>query len=154
MIYPQQLAGWKAQCITTHFTAEKASQAQQKKEKSYQKQVMQLEKELRRNEKALAEAAAVLVLQKKFNVMLGADKDEWPPLSIATHSWFWLIDIVGISRRTLLWWLEDDEVLTDQRSVVSKHCAHALTDDEKQRIFRGRYLYHLWTLLLSRIESI
>ena len=76
VIYPQQLAGWKAQCITTHFTAEKASQAQQKKEKSYQKQVMQLEKELRRNEKALAEAAALLVLQKKFNVMLGADKDE------------------------------------------------------------------------------
>ena len=59
-IYPQQLAGCKAQ---------------QKKEKSYQKQVRQLEKELRRNEKALAEAAAVLVLQKKFNVMLGADKD-------------------------------------------------------------------------------
>ena len=71
VIYPQQLAGWKAQCITTHFTAEKASQAQQKKEKSYQKQVMQLEKELRRNEKALAEADALMVLQKKFNVMLG-----------------------------------------------------------------------------------
>ena len=76
VIYPQQLAGWKAQCVAANFTAEKVSKAQQKKERSYQKQVMQLEKELRRKEKALAEAAALLVLQKKFNAMLGADKDE------------------------------------------------------------------------------
>ncbi len=43
-------------------------------------------------------------------------------------------DIVGLSRRTLLRWVDDGEVLTDQRCVVPKHCAHALTADEKQRI--------------------
>ncbi len=75
-IYPQQLAGWKAQCVAANVTAEKVSKAQQKQEQSYQKQVKQLEKALRRKEKALAEAAALLVLQKKFNAMLGADEDE------------------------------------------------------------------------------
>ena len=43
-------------------------------------------------------------------------------------------DIVGISRRTLQRWVEDGQVLVDQRSVVMKHCAHGLTDEEKQQI--------------------
>ena len=43
-------------------------------------------------------------------------------------------DVVGISRRTLLRWVEDGEVLADQRPVVPKHCAYALTDAEKQQI--------------------
>ena len=75
-IYPEQLAEWKAQCMSANSTTSVADKGQKKKEKSYQKQVRQLEKELRRKDKALAEAAALLVLQKKFNAMLGADEDE------------------------------------------------------------------------------
>ena len=36
---------------------------------NWRKQINQLEKELRRKDKALAEAAALLVLQKKFNAL-------------------------------------------------------------------------------------
>lgn len=43
-------------------------------------------------------------------------------------------DIVGISRRTLQRWVEDGQILAHQRTVVLKHCAHALTDEEKQQI--------------------
>ena len=75
-IYPEQLADWKAQCMSANSATSVADKGQKKKEKSYQKQVRQLEKELRRKDKALAEAAALLVLQKKFNAMLGADEEE------------------------------------------------------------------------------
>lgn len=75
-IYPEQLTSWKAQCMSANSVPPVASKEQNKKDKNYQKQVRQLEKELRRKDKALAEAAALLVLQKKFNAMLGADEDE------------------------------------------------------------------------------
>ena len=75
-IYPEQLATWKAQCMTANSLDPVSIKEQNRKEKSYQKQVRQLEKELRRKEKALAEAAALLVLQKKFNAMFGEDEEE------------------------------------------------------------------------------
>ena len=75
-IYPEQLGDWKAQCMSANSATSAADKGQKKKEKSYQKQVRQLEKERRRKDKALAEAAALLVLQKKFNAMLGADEEE------------------------------------------------------------------------------
>ena len=43
-------------------------------------------------------------------------------------------EIVGISRRTLLRWVEDGQVRADKRPVAPKHCTHALTEDEKQEI--------------------
>jgi len=47
-----------------------------KKRKKEAKRIRELEKELRRKEKALAEAAALLVLEKKLQVLWGAADDD------------------------------------------------------------------------------
>jgi len=52
---------------------EKAFTIEAKKDK---KQINQLEKELRRKDKALAETAALLVLRKKANAIWGEIEDE------------------------------------------------------------------------------
>lgn len=41
-----------------------------------QKRIRELERELQRKEKALAEAAALLILQKKLNALWGSDTEE------------------------------------------------------------------------------
>ncbi len=43
------------------------------------KRIRELERELARKDKALAEAAALLVLQKKFRALMGAEDDDTEP---------------------------------------------------------------------------
>ena len=45
------------------------------------KRIRELERELARKDKALAEAAALLVLQKKFKALMGAEDDDTEPKS-------------------------------------------------------------------------
>jgi len=47
-----------------------------KQSKADRKRVRQLEKELRRKEKALAETAALLVLRKKLNAFYGEEPED------------------------------------------------------------------------------
>jgi hypothetical protein len=47
-----------------------------KQSKADKKQLRQLEKELRRKERALAEAAALLVLRKKLKAFYGEDQED------------------------------------------------------------------------------
>lgn len=72
-IYPHHVAQWKADFI------EGASGRAQASERADAKQLKQenkaLKKELRRKEKALAETAALLVLQKKVDAMWENDED-------------------------------------------------------------------------------
>jgi transposase-like protein len=46
-----------------------------------QKRIRELERQLRRKEKALAEAAALLVLKKKFEAVFGDEEDDTDPRS-------------------------------------------------------------------------
>ncbi len=46
-----------------------------------QKRIRELERELRRKEKALAEAAALLILQKKADELFGVEEDDTKPRS-------------------------------------------------------------------------
>jgi transposase-like protein len=57
-------------------TALEALEPASKKRKKEAKRVRELEKELRRKEKALAEAAALLVLEKKVQAIWGAADDD------------------------------------------------------------------------------
>jgi transposase len=65
-LYPEQIKCWKAEFIAS--LTEKPAFIQQEKNqgKGDKKRISQLEKELRRKEKALAEAAALLILGKKL----------------------------------------------------------------------------------------
>ena len=73
--YPEQIKAWRKAC-------EQANDWQQTKQddiatalREERKKVKQLERDNKRKEKALAEAAALLVLRKKVNAIWG-DEDE------------------------------------------------------------------------------
>lgn len=64
-LYPEQVKQWKQACIAGNTVKEKKkATAEQQSDK---KRIKELERELRRKEKALAESAALLVLGKKFD---------------------------------------------------------------------------------------
>ena len=65
-LYPEQIKAWKHACIAANST-DVSTQKKASESKDDKKRIKQLEKELNRKEKALAETAALLVLRKKFN---------------------------------------------------------------------------------------
>jgi len=70
-LYPEQITQWKKGFIQNEDPGDNAALKQS------QKRIKQLEKELHRKEKALAEAAAILVLRKKLTDYYGeTDGDE------------------------------------------------------------------------------
>ncbi|PWW09223.1 transposase [Mangrovibacter plantisponsor] len=69
-LYPEQLIQWKQGFIQTEAPADKAALKQSQKENKA------LKKELVRKEKALAEAAAILVLRKKLTDYYGETDGE------------------------------------------------------------------------------
>ena len=74
-LYPDQIANWKQTCIDSAQLEPDRTRESSEEVKQLKKRNRALEKELRRKEKALAESAALLVLQKKFRA-LWEDEDE------------------------------------------------------------------------------
>lgn len=66
-LFPQQISAWRELCLQAQ--APLAPKADREKLRHQAKEIKQLEAELRRKEKALAEAAALLVLQKKVRTL-------------------------------------------------------------------------------------
>jgi len=66
--YPEQIVGWK-NAFAQGFPAS-ISKAEREQLREQITTIKRLEKELHRKDKALAETAALLVLQKKFQVLL------------------------------------------------------------------------------------
>lgn len=73
-LYPEQIAGWKSAIVQGLIKAPSKVEREQMQKQS--RTIKQLEKELHRKEKALAEAAALLILQKKFQALLEEPEDE------------------------------------------------------------------------------
>lgn len=74
-LYAEQIAAWRQACLTANASAAELTRSQREQAKEDRKRIRQLEKELQRKEKALAEAAALLVLRKKVQAIWG-DKEE------------------------------------------------------------------------------
>jgi len=72
-LYPQQIRTWREACLQANASA--AAKNGREKLRQQAKEIKQLEAELRRKEKALAEAAALLVLQKKVQALWGEPED-------------------------------------------------------------------------------
>ncbi len=72
-LYPQQLLDWKTQFEASSQLSEPLSATTVKEDR---KKIKRLEKELLRKEKALAEAAALLVLSKKIKAIWGANEED------------------------------------------------------------------------------
>lgn len=71
-LFAEQIATWRAACMAANAKQMRGQPAQSKEDK---KRIRQLEKDLQRKEKALAEAAALLILRKKAQAIWG-DKEE------------------------------------------------------------------------------
>ena len=75
-IYPEQVKEWKEACISANDDAREKNAHESKELREERKAKEKLEKELARKEKALAEAAALLVLRKKANAIWGTDEED------------------------------------------------------------------------------
>lgn len=74
-VYPQQLQQWRDSA--TQALAEPAEErASPQQTKQDRRRIKELERELRRKDKALAEAAALLVLSKKVEAIFNKNKSE------------------------------------------------------------------------------
>lgn len=65
-LYPEQVKSWKQACLDANKEAPKQTKKKTNSKQDKQR-IKHLEKELKRKEKALAEAAALLVLGKKYD---------------------------------------------------------------------------------------
>ena len=72
-LYPQQISTWREACRQANASA--AAKVEREKRRQQAKEIKQLEAELRRKEKALAEAAALLILQKKVQALWAEPED-------------------------------------------------------------------------------
>jgi len=70
-LYPEQVEQWRLQCELANASSISEPEKQQSRQKwqALKKSNQQLTSELQRKEKALAEMAALLVLQKKFQAL-------------------------------------------------------------------------------------
>ena len=74
-LYVEQIKAWKDACMNANGGIAKEAARLNRELKDSQKERIKLEKELQRKEKALAEAAALLVLSKKANAIWGDPED-------------------------------------------------------------------------------
>lgn len=75
-LYPEQLAQWREACEKANNWNQASQQQLKETRKADRKKMKCLERELARKEKALAEAAALLVLEKKLSAMLEDGKED------------------------------------------------------------------------------
>jgi transposase len=68
-LYPEQIRNWKEACIQGTQSAGVQKKQSQREAKQDKRRIKELERELHRKEKALAETAALLVLRKKLNAL-------------------------------------------------------------------------------------
>jgi transposase-like protein len=75
-IYPEQVHQWRRACESANDWDRQANARLKASRREDQKRIRGLERELKRKEKALAEAAALLVLQKKVQAMWADPEEE------------------------------------------------------------------------------
>jgi transposase-like protein len=75
-LFAEQIASWRAACMSANTSAPQQARGQQLQSKEDKKRIRQLEKDLQRKEKALAEAAALLILRKKAQAIWGDKEDD------------------------------------------------------------------------------
>lgn len=72
-LYPEQIHAWRKTCVQANAPATPG--VDRTRARAQGKRIKQLEAELRRKDKALAETAALLVLQKKVRAIWGEPED-------------------------------------------------------------------------------
>jgi transposase-like protein len=75
-LYPEQLEHWRRACETANDWDREHNLRLKAEQKADRQRIRQLERELTRKEKALAEAAALIVLRKKAEAIWGEPEGE------------------------------------------------------------------------------
>ena len=75
-LYPEQLKRWRAGCLAGFQTSKTQDKEARKQSRIDKAEIKSLKKDLRIKEKALAEAAALLILRKKLKAFWGEDDEE------------------------------------------------------------------------------
>ena len=75
-VFPEQLAQWKQACEQANDWDQVSEKKLKEATQNERKKNTKLQKELDRKDKALAEAAALLVLRKKYNALFEDHEDE------------------------------------------------------------------------------
>lgn len=75
-LYVEQIAAWREACKLANAHSAERTREQREQSKNDRKRIKQLEKELHRKERALAEAAALLILRKKALAIWGEHEDD------------------------------------------------------------------------------
>jgi hypothetical protein len=74
-VYPQELAVWR-ESATQALAEPEDARATPQQTRADKRRIKELERELRRKDKALAETAALLVLSKKLEAIFNKGEDE------------------------------------------------------------------------------
>jgi hypothetical protein len=74
-LYPEQIQAWRAACEQANDWEQARARRSRAEEAAQRKRKRALERELQKKDKALAEAAALLVLSKKAAAIWGEDED-------------------------------------------------------------------------------
>ena len=75
-LYVEQIAAWREACRQANAQTAERTREQREQSKSDRKRIKELEKELQRKEKALAEAAALIILRKKAQAIWGEPEED------------------------------------------------------------------------------
>lgn len=75
-LYRDQVESWRQACMKANAGAVELEKSNRRVAQAEKKKVKVLTRELRRKEKALAEAAALLILKKKADALWGDHEDE------------------------------------------------------------------------------
>lgn len=75
-LYLEQISTWRQACITGQMSAKAQLKVEREQARADKKRIAELERELRRKDKALAETAAILVLRKKMSAFWGNDSED------------------------------------------------------------------------------
>jgi len=75
-LFVEQVAGWRAACQDANEPPFERTREQREQSKKDRKKIKELEQDLRRKEKALAEAAALIILRKKAQAIWGEPEED------------------------------------------------------------------------------
>lgn len=75
-LYPEQVKAWRDTAVSAQDGHQVEQEGQQKATRAFQKRIKELQREVDRKNKGLAEAAALLVLQKKLRALWDEGEEE------------------------------------------------------------------------------
>ncbi len=75
-LFVEQVADWREACQQANVAPADRNRELREQTKSDRKEIKQLKKDLQRKEKALAEAAALIILRKKAQAIWGEPEDD------------------------------------------------------------------------------